>query len=120
MSDYHVLNATPEDHEISVVFHIPIPNVNNSVGVNFRTALTQYKPFTESGVPWLDTQGQEFTDLVNGLLYEHGPVKIAYNANLSDAEKQTLIDTEFNAQKTAVQNRLQKVLKYWGHDRDVA
>ncbi len=38
MSDIHVLTGNNDDFH-TLVFHFPVPDVDNSVGVNFRTAL---------------------------------------------------------------------------------
>lgn len=119
MSNYHILNSSIEDHEVQVVFHIPIPNGNNNVGVNYQQALKEFKPFAESKVPWLQQNNPtEFSQLQNGEIYEYAET-IEYDAKTTDPAKQAAIDAKFNELKNKIQDHLQKQLKYWGKDRDV-
>ena len=118
--NYHILNSRELDQSVRVAFHIPIPNANNSVGVNYRTALKQFKPFTASQVPWLT--GTEVTQLQNGELYEYMGT-VVYRVKASDVDKQTIIDAEYNelrgGTKKSILKKLQAQLKYWGKDRNV-
>ena len=119
MSNYHILNSSEKDHEVNVVFHIPVPNENNAVGVNLRAALTQHKPFTESAVPWLAaTNPDEVTSLTNGEIYEHSQL-VEYDAKMTDVQKRSRIDEKYSALGVIVVNRIRSILKYWGLNRDV-
>lgn len=114
MSNFHILNSHEKDHRVRVAFHIAVPNANNSVGVNYRTALTQYKPLTESAVPWLAADfSSELTQLQNGELYEH-VTDVKYDAGKTDGEKLTAITSAYTSFNSSVKTKLQKILKYWG------
>lgn len=118
--NYHILNSKEKDQSVRVAFHIPIPNTNNSVGVNYRIALKQFKPFTTSQVPWLI--GAEVIQLQDGELYEH-VISVVYRVKASDVDKQTIIDAEYNRLRggtdESILKKLQSQLKYWGKDRNV-
>ncbi len=117
--NYHILNSKEKDQSVTVAFHIPIPNTNNSVGVNYRTALKQFRPFTTSQVLWLT--GPEVTQLQDGELYEHLE-SVVYRVVDTDIVKQGVIDARYNELKNgdkSVLKKLQSQLKYWGKDRNV-
>ena len=119
MSNYHILQVSEKDHEITVAFHVPIPNTDNEIGVNARTALKQYKPVTESQVPWLaDDFASELASIQNGEVYEH-VTTIPVTATLSNAQKLAFIDSKYNDIKNAVLANLNIILKYWGYNRDI-
>jgi hypothetical protein len=116
MSNYHVLDMTTKEHEVQVIFHIPIPDENNNANINLRTALTQYKSQKSSQVPWIGAA--ELTDMENGLLYEHRET-IMFDANLSLAQKRTIIDNRYTVLATSIVSQIRSRLKFWGMDRDV-
>jgi len=117
MSDYHLLESAEKDQAIRVAFHVPVPDELNSVGVNLRTALTQYQPFTTSAVPAIDTTEQ--ASLEKGELYEHVR-QIKYTAAWTNSQKQSHLDAYYTNIVTKIQKKLRAVLKYWGHSRDVS
>jgi len=118
MSNYHVLTTSEPDHEIKVVFHIPLADTNNSAGVSYRTALQQSglnpgRP--QSSVPWLTT---EQADLDSCALVERQET-IYVNAYLSNSEKRDILDARYTALTSIVPTKIQALLKWWGTDRDV-
>jgi len=116
MSNYHIKNITKDGRKASVVFHIPIPALNNSAGIPFRTALMQYKPVTVSDVPWLSSG--ELTQIQNGEIFEHSEV-VSFLADDSNAQKQGRVDAIFTDLNIIVLNEIKARLKFWGLDRDV-
>lgn len=116
MSNYHVLEMSEKEHEVNVIFHITVPNENNEVGINLRTALTQYAPRSSSQLPWIETL--EMADIQNGILYEYKET-VVFNANLTLVQKRSIIDDRYNTLATVIVNRLRSSLKFWGMDRDV-
>ena len=117
--NYHILNSKELDQSVMVAFHIPIPNANNAVGTNYRTALAQFRPFTTSQVPWLT--GTEVTQLQCGELCEVVR-EVEYKVINTDQQKQTAIDakyTELSSGESSILKKLQAQLKYWGKNRDV-
>jgi len=116
MANYHILNGRPDGNQYRVVFHLPVPDTTNNVGVNYRTALTQWLGETTSQVPFI--QSAEQVQLDNGELYEHSWDYDTHDG-VSLSEKQAELDAKFTALSTVVVNQLQVRLGYWGYNRDV-
>lgn len=118
--NWHALKGSQQKHQIQVIFHIPIPNINNAVAVNYRTIISKSEPFTSSAVPDLVTNfPAEVTSLIAGALYEYTET-VEYNANLTDAQKVTFIDARYTALVSIIQSRLQNEYIYWGKGNNVA
>lgn len=119
MSNYHITDLSPKEDKVKVIFHIPIPDENNSAGVNLRTALAQYisnAGITASAVPW-DVSSEE-TQILNGMLYEHSET-VYVDANLTLVQKRNIIDARYTVLTTQAVSKIQSILKYWGLNRDV-
>jgi len=116
MSDYHILRSAEKMNAAQVAFHVPIPNTNNIVGTNWRTAVSQSRN-TASAVPWLDSAGQ--TALDNGEVIEEVKT-VEYSANLTHAQKLAVIEAYFSDHKAGFLSKLQDELQYWGKEGDVA
>lgn len=114
--DYHILDSSKKDHEVKVVFHIPVPDENNTAGISLQTALAQYKPFTESAAP--EISAIEQTQLENGALYEKTET-VAYDGNMNNAQKQAIIDNRYTLLMSHIVKKIRTTLKYWGHSRNV-
>lgn len=117
MSNYHILESNEKDNQVRIVFHIPVPDENNIADVSLRTALSQWRLNPGSAVPWQQS-GTEFEAIQNGEIYEY-VISQRYKPDLTNAQKQTAIDNKYNNLKTKIANRLRKILKYWGINRDV-
>jgi len=118
MSNWHALKMDKEEDGVRVAFHIPIPDENNSASVNLRIALKQWlEEDLEIGsqVPWITT---EITDIQSGALYEH-VTNIKFDANLTLAQKRTIIDGKYTTYSTSIVDRIRSEFKFWGMDRDV-
>ncbi len=125
MSNYHVKTQNEAERSAQVIFHIPIPVENNGVGVALRTAVSEYvKPRLEDGTfgvfqsQVVGIVGSELTQLRNGELYEKVE-NINFLATDYNAQKQTKIDNRYTALTIGGLNRIRKVLKFWGLNRDV-
>ncbi len=124
MSNYHVRMIRDDGREASVIFHIPIPNENNSAPISLRTAVSQFiKPRNDDGTygvfkSQIEALGAEETQLQNGELYEHVEV-VKFLAADNNAQKQTKIDNRYTALTTGILNRIRANLKFWGFDRNV-
>lgn len=117
MSDYHILNGLPDGNQYQIVFHLPVPDTTNDVGVNYRVALIQYLGGDQpSQVPFI-TSGEQ-TQLDAGELYEHS---WEYHTNPSEnlIAKRDYLDGRFTAFSSSVVTQLQTRLGYWGYNRDV-
>lgn len=119
MSNWHALTGSKKLHEIDIVFHIPIPDLANAVGIGYRSAISQEEPFVESQVPYLETEfAAEFAALQAAEKYEYRET-VRYNANLSNAEKTAIIDARYTELVTEIQSMLQNKYIYWGKNKDV-
>ena len=117
MADYHILGADNAGNAHSVVFHVVIPNQDNNVGYNYRTAIVEYQGGTasiDSVVPFID--GTELTQLQSGELWE---VQAIFHSRPGEslAEKQARLDVMFSDVSSAEISKLQNVLGFWGHSR---
>lgn len=118
MSDCHILAGDKYGNRYRVVFHIPVPDQVNAVGVSYRMALVQYlggATEIKSEIPEL---GTELTQLQAGELVEYGE-SFYSNPNETLAQKQVKLDARFNEVKNEVLQDWQDVLSYWGYSRDV-
>ena len=124
MSNYHVLNTHKKLKNANTIFHIQIPDENNSANPahNLRTCVHEYQGggTIESSVPNLDTEfSSEYSDLQTGALYEWNETVIFSNANLTNSQKRDEIDARYTELSTTVVDYFRKILKYWGMNRDV-
>lgn len=125
MSNYHVRNVSENGRNATVIFHIPIPDENNSVPISLRTALSEYiKPENEDGT-WGPFQSglqgigaSELTSLQNGELFEYIE-SVQFKAADNNAQKQTKIDDEYTTLTTVALNKIRVHLKFWGLNRNV-
>lgn len=117
MSDYHILDGTEEARTYRVVFHVSVPDENNSVSVNLRTALAADVGVVKtSKVPGLAAAEQ--TLLTNGELVEVVEAYTRLTGNTL-AQDQAALDARFTTLTTKVANRLRDEYKFWGFARDV-
>lgn len=117
MADMHVL--TGNGNQYIVVMHFLVPNLNNSVSVNYRTALVNSglggtTQLTEGTGP-----GQILTaekaQVESGELYEY-PIKVsADGTGQSTSGRQELLRRIYTATKNAIISDLQDKLKFFGH-----
>lgn len=115
MSDYHILDSAEKKNGVRVAFHVAVPDTNNQVGTSWRTALTQWRPNRTSVVPGLDHQA----DLDSGAIIEEVHL-VEYSALATDQQKLVAVEAYYTAHKTALLNRLQNILRYWGRAGNVA
>jgi len=120
MADYHILAGDRYGNQYTVAYHIPVPNVNNEVGVNYRTALVEWlggASVIASAVPFIDSA--ELTQLQAGELFE---VSEAFYSNPSETliQRRDRLDVRYSQLVTTTQTVLQRMLGYWGYSRDVA
>lgn len=118
MSNYHILTADEYGNRFNVVFHVLVPNADNDVGVNFRTAIVEWQGGASAITSRLPGIGTELTQLQAGELYE---VSRTFNSNPNEtlAQKRARLDVYFAEAKVNEQARLSAILSYWGYQRDV-
>lgn len=121
MSNYHVMATALTDDSSSVVFHIPVPDENNAVGMNLQTALSQRRADAEtiSAVPWLEADfPDEYQDIQDGKVYEHVE-GVSYDPDLVPAQKRANVDVRYNVLVNTIPDRIRTLLRFWGLNRDV-
>lgn len=122
MSNYHILESDTKLSSTRAVFHISIPDENNSVGVNLRTALNYYlgERTIYSIVPDLETDfAAEYAEIIAASIYEHQEQFEFSNAHLPLVNKRSELDARYTTLSTVVVTNIQKRLKYYRLDRDV-
>jgi len=116
MSNYHVLELNDKQDRARVAFHITTPTENNSQGVALNFAISQHLA-PETVVPWL--VDPELTQIQNGEVFEHIET-VKFDANLTELQKRSEIDTRFNALNTKIPDIIRTRYRFWGMDRDVS
>lgn len=69
MSEIHTMLGNDNGENQNLIFHYTVPNIDNDVGVNYRTIVKDYIVDHTSVVPGLDAGEQ--TNLDNGVLFEY-------------------------------------------------
>ena len=117
MSDYHILEGSVDGNSFTVVMHIPVPDMDNEVGVNYRTVVVQAGLSPEvSAVPFITAAEQ--IQLDDGELYEHTR-RFWTHPGESLLAKRERLDVLYTAMRTKIQAHFQHRLAYWGMSRDV-
>lgn len=123
MAHIHVLLAGETGDSIQVVFHFPVPDVNNVVGVNYRTALVASgkggtTTMTEGGGPG-QVSAAEKALIEAGEVYEYPRSFSRGMFESAGAPLQAM--RHFYAQdKADLTARLAVALKYYGFTADEA
>lgn len=76
MANWHALTGIEDGNAYTIVYHIPIPNSNNRVSVNYRTAIINSGIGGKTILPDGDGTGgtisaAEKSSIQSGALYEH-------------------------------------------------
>lgn len=100
--------------------HFAVPNTNNAVGVNHRTALINSGLGGTTILP--DGDGSdgtispaEKTSIENGELFEHVVSFPVESGGSTTPKLRTTIRDLFASEQTSITNRLKRRLKYYGH-----
>jgi len=117
MSDYHILTASDDGNTLRVVAHFPVPDTDNDIGVNYRTALVQMLGGSQpSVVPFIAQAEQDALDA--GELYEYS-TQFYTNPGETTLEKRARLDALWEEKRIRVQASLAYRLSYWGYSRDI-
>jgi hypothetical protein len=119
MSDMHVITGDG-DRNWSVVLHIPVPNANNSVSVNWRTALINSGMGGTTRLPDADgTEGTisaaEKTQIEAGELYEHSVTTEIDGQGVDNASRIAAMRAMYTAESARVTAFIQRRLKFFGY-----
>ena len=118
MADLHVL-AGDGLYRWSLVMHFPVPDQNNEVGVNYRTALVNSglggTSMTEGTGPGQITTA-EVALIDAGEVYEHSIQFAAESGASTLAELLVAAQDVYAREKVRVAAQLQKRLRYYGFE----
>ena len=124
MSNYHLLTQAQDKKTINVIFHIPIPDVDNATGKKYRLVLKEkLERQSETGTiksVCPDITPAELAQIQNGEIYETQRSIRFSVLGLANAEKRNELDAECNKLKTEALNELKVVLEWYGFERDVS
>ena len=119
MADMHVVTGN-ENGEWDIIMHFAVPDINNDVGVNYRTALINSGSGVTTSLP--DGDGTEGTidatekaSIESGALHEHRARFLVESGGSSNAELQTTLRAFYTQEKTRILDKLQMQLRYFGH-----
>lgn len=121
--NYHILGGSNDGNTYTIAMHIPVPDTENEVGVNYRTALVQMRTNPETSempksiVPFIEAAEQAQLD--SGELVEH---TIAFQTHPGETlvQKRDRIDEKYGTLKVSVREQWIHRLRYWGYDRHVS
>jgi len=117
MSDYHILTASDDGNTLRIVAHFPVPDTNNDIGVNYRTALVQMLGGSQtSAVPFIEQAEQDALDA--GELYEYSATFNTWPGETT-IQKRDRLDALYATKQADVLTALSFRLSYWGYSRDV-
>ena len=115
MANLHIL--TRDGDEFNVVAHVPVPNTNNSAGVNWRTALLRSGLGGTTRLPDGDGTGgtisaAEKASITTGAVYE---VQTTIKPNQPDQQaNDAFLGAEYIKIRDITQYDLQAELKWFG------
>ena len=115
MAHYHILEVNQDGDGARVAFHIPVPNSDNKVGVNMRTALSQFRS-TSSRVPFIESA--ENSLIVDGSIFEHIET-VLFDPEATDAVKQQAIVDRATTLHSTFPDKVRAILDYWGYNGTV-
>lgn len=118
MSNYHILEGRSDGNHFTVVYHLPVPDIDNAVGFNYREAVRG-----QLGVDWASTVPHitigEKTQILAGELYEHS---WGYDTQpgMSLVEKREELDAKFTTFSVGIIAQLEARYEFYGFDRDIS
>ena len=123
MAHIHVLTGDA-DGNVSVAMHFAVPNQNNSVGVNYRTALVNSQIGGSTRLPAGSGPGQittaEKTQVENGEVHEQVFNFPVGSGGTAAAELRSSLRALYLARKQSVLAALQERLNFFGHTESEA
>jgi len=125
MADIYVLTGNNSD-EWTVVMHFPVPDIDNAVGINFRTALvnsgiglnadTGRRTVLPTGDDLGGTISAAEEDLLDsGARFEHVASLRLESDGTADAEQVAILRDFYASTNVAVQASVGSRLRYFGH-----
>lgn len=124
MADMHVIDGDGQS-SWKVVMHFDIPDIDNDVSVNYRTALAN-SGIVDSVSPSVLPDGDgtvgsisaaEKTDLTDGVKYEHVVSINLDGTGTTNASRIANLKSVYASTETQVINSLKRRLKLFGHNQ---
>lgn len=115
--NYHILTQAKDQNTVNVVFHIPIPIANNSVGVPWKTALLKKLGTVTSVLS--DISGAELALLQSCELLETSETVRFSSIYLTNAERLQEVGNRYSARKIQLLEELGIELNFMGYGGDV-
>lgn len=120
MSDYHIREVAKDLKTVNVVFHLPIPATNNTVGTAWRGAVVAHKGGADAITSvLLDILSADLTKMKSGELVESAFTMRFSSIALTDAQRLAEVEARYSLELSAVLANLQATLKYYGKAGDV-
>ena len=117
MSDYHILQGQANGNRYTVIFHLPVPDTDNAVGVNHRVIMAaQLADGWVSAVPHI--AAPEIALIEAGELYEFS-FEYLTNPAIPLSTKRDELDAKFAVLSAGAITQLEARYEYYGLDRDV-
>jgi len=124
MADIQIIDGSGDGESWRVAFHLDVPNVNNDVGVNFRTALinsgiglnldTNRRTILPSGTgPGQITTAEEAL-LDNGTLFERVVMIPAESGGKTNAQRLATVREYYAREDDDQQQQIGEKLRYFG------
>ena len=117
MADIHVLSGDGID-DWNLIFHFTVPNVNNNVGINFRTAIVNSGLGGTSTMTEGDGPGQitsaELAQIQAGILYEYSTPFPAESGATNNTQLLAAIQAAYAIHHEIVMDRVENTLRYFG------
>lgn len=118
MADMHVLNGG-ESGTWRIAMHFPIPNTNNAVGVNRRTALINSREggttVLEEGIGPGQITAAEKASIEAGAVHEYIAEFRIESGGTAPSDLRASIRQFFSAEKARILAILDSRLRYFGH-----
>ena len=119
MANYHILSGKPDGNQLRVVFHLPVPDTNNAVGVGYQAALLMHLGGAQDSIVPASLLGaNEQASLTSGALYEH-VWQFGTQPETTLLEKRDILDARYTAFASGIIAALQARLEFYGYNRDV-
>lgn len=118
MADIHILAGDGRKHW-QVAFHLDVPDADNDVGVNYRTALANTGSGLVSVMPEGSGPGQittaELIRLATGEVFEHVENIRSDTHGQTPASQRASLKAAYAKAELDVLKNLKRQLKYFGH-----
>ena len=127
MSDIHILTGNNAG-SLTFAMHVPVPDVNNDVGVNYRVALVNSqiglgsdgrRTTLEAGVGPAQINPAEEALIDAGELFEWLAMT-RVPAGASNAELITIVQDQYARTNSNLQQQIGERLRYFGHTLSAA